>query len=554
MQTFKKSKGDAGYLWETIGGIDIRWPKMPARKTIDGHGLNKKEQFFRRTKLPASFSRLNRDINGNIRYTHEQQMFINQEFSRILDGYWFYNNGYPTYVTGAHYFELCWFPIDVGYKEYRDRDRRVHLHWKHCAETETCYGQIYLKHRRDGATYRANSVNYLTAITNRNCQTGIQSKTGEDAAKVFRKLVQSWRKLPAFLQPIFEGNTNPKTALRFSEPADRVTKKNRTVKSSVALDSEITFKPTNPEAYDGTKLLFYHYDECGKITDYDCNDTWAIVMQCLTLGSKIVGKTMMTSTVAEMEKKGGKFFKKLYLQSNPNEVNEYGRTLSGLYKLFIPAYDGMEGFIDKHGFSRQEEAKAFLEARREQFRKEGDQVGLQEFKRLYPFTEKEALTGAANQCEFDIEKIDDQIAWLDSLPQGEKPYVIGNFEWENGRRDTRITFRPQKNGKFKVAWQPKSELSEMNQVDRTGTRHDQISEGSSETYARPIYKPTQQMKYVASCDPFDHDVVKFGKGSKGGFYVYKKYDMLAEDATRNDCFIVQYLHRPPTAKMFMKMC
>ena len=55
----------------------------------------------------------------------------------------------------------------------------------------------------------------------------------------------------------------------------------------------------------------------------------------------------MGSTVNPMGK-GGEEYKGLWEDSRPNERNNNGRTRSGLYRIFIPAYEALEGF-DKYG-------------------------------------------------------------------------------------------------------------------------------------------------------------------------------------------------------------
>ena len=47
--------------------------------------------------------------------------------------------------------------------------------------------------------------------------------------------------------------------------------------------------------------------------------------------------------------KGGSQYKDLWEDSNPIERNANGRTRTGLYRLFIPAYESLEGFFDKYG-------------------------------------------------------------------------------------------------------------------------------------------------------------------------------------------------------------
>ena len=54
------------------------------------------------------------------------------------------------------------------------------------------------------------------------------------------------------------------------------------------------------------------------------------------------------STVNPMNK-GGEEYKGLWYDSDPNERINNGRTRSGLYRIFIPAYDALEGFFDEYG-------------------------------------------------------------------------------------------------------------------------------------------------------------------------------------------------------------
>ena len=49
--------------------------------------------------------------------------YIESEFDKREDGYWFMNNGKPTYITGSHYMYLQWTNIDVGYPDYREANR-----------------------------------------------------------------------------------------------------------------------------------------------------------------------------------------------------------------------------------------------------------------------------------------------------------------------------------------------------------------------------------------------------------------------------------------------
>ena len=55
-------------------------------------------------------------------YDEELEKFKAQEWDRRLNGFWFMNNGTPTYITGSHYFYMQWFQIDIGYPKFRIPD------------------------------------------------------------------------------------------------------------------------------------------------------------------------------------------------------------------------------------------------------------------------------------------------------------------------------------------------------------------------------------------------------------------------------------------------
>ena len=49
--------------------------------------------------------------------------YIESEFEKRDEGFWFYNKGIPTYITGAHYMYLQWSKIDVGKPDFRESNR-----------------------------------------------------------------------------------------------------------------------------------------------------------------------------------------------------------------------------------------------------------------------------------------------------------------------------------------------------------------------------------------------------------------------------------------------
>jgi hypothetical protein len=568
MITFIKN----GIEYETIDGVDIPLPPRPPVKQMGNYGVPKKQQKW------STFIKNNIPVNWNELEGSALEEFIAQQFERRYNGLWWFNNGQPTYICGDHFMEISgWWKVNLdtgtGAKYYKDRDRRVWLHFHFCETHPKLAGQAYMKHRRDGATSRAGLKNFNIASSVEEAITGIQSKKGTDAKKVYiNHILKPFRRLPSFFQPIIDGSTKPQTGLKFEEPAERITKNNQKIKQSSALGSYIGYETTKYDAYDSQKLNFFHGDEFGKCTEMDVYEAWQVVRECLFIGSKKVGVAWLTTTCAEMIKKGGKNWKRIWLQSSVQEFLERGETTSGLLKLFIAAFDGLEGFVGEFGESiidkatpEQEAylikiglpenvmgAKEFLQRRRDAYLKSGDTAALSEYKRLYPFTESEALRPDVNKSIFDTERINmrlEELTYLKNIVRR------GNFIWENNKRDTRVVFHEDKNGRYQVAWLP-DKSDETNVVTKIAERYDILETG--ERYLRNIYKPNNIKKFCGGVDPVDHSVVTEGTGSKAAGYVFSKYNALEQDNPYNNCFIVQYLYRPKMAKVFyedmVKLC
>jgi hypothetical protein len=519
---------------DEIQGISVSVPKIPPRKTIQGYGKKKREQKWERNPLPSNWDTMSEGARSK---------FVEQEFIRRRDGYWFYNNGEPTYITGLHYYYLNWCKIDVGYPSYWDRDRRFFLVWESCIKDNNCYGLIMPKHRRQGASWKAAAI-VLEGITSMyNSNGGIMSKTGADSKKLFDKVVYLFRQLPPFFQPIIEGTDSPKTVLSFKKPGERITKNKQTVSKSEALNSQIDWRNTKNNSYDGDKLAIFVSDEGGKWLEADVSKNWQIVKPALSQGRKIVGKAFLPSTVNEMEA-GGKSFKDIWDDSDQNDkVVGTNRTRSGLYRYFTEAYDGYEGFIDEYGMSVIHTptsktfdldgdeitigSKEYLSQIRDGLK--NDTNKLAEHKRQFPWTPEEAFRVSVDTCLFDAEKIYQQIEYLEVV--GPSLTSRGNFIWKNAEQDSEVRWIPDKKGKWDVSWVPPNDVG----INKK--------------------RPPNQELLVAGCDPFDHDVTTDGRRSNGAAYVFKKFNIHEEES---HMFVAEYINRPPKAEMFyedmLKMC
>ena len=353
-----------------------------------------------------------------------------------------------------------------------------------------------------------------------------------------------FRHYPFFFKPIQDGTTNPRMELAFREPSKRITKKNKSAQKGEALNTVINWKNTTNNAYDGEKLHLMYLDEAGKWEKpTDIRDAWRIQRTCLIVGRKIVGKALVGSTVNPMDK-GGREYKELWRDSDPSERNANGRTISGLYRLFIPAHKSLEGFFDVFGNAVSYDppsvvegldgedivigAKTYLKNERESLK--GDPSELNEVTRQFPFTTDEAFRDSIEGSVFNIGKIYEQVQYNDDLFPN--PVVRGNFVWKDGVQDSKVVFSPDAKGRFRISWMPPKEMRNVSLTDR-GKR----------------IPPNAELG-VGGVDSYDLDATVDGRGSKGALHLYNKFHM----EHPSNMFVLEYASRPPLAKIFYEDC
>ena len=339
-----------------INGLKIALPKP--QKEVHSRSKNKADQYWEPFEYSKELSRIKSIFQWHEtpdQFKSKWVDYIEQEFDRRECGFWFMNNGEPTYITGTHYMYLQWTKIDVGHPDFREANRIFYIFWEACKADKRSFGMCYLKIRRSGFSFMSSSEGVNMATITKDARIGILSKTGSDAKKMFTdKVVPISNNYPFFFKPIQDGMDKPKTELAYRVPASKITKKNMYQIEDAeleGLDTTIDWKNTGDNSYDGEKLRLLLHDESGKWEKPDnILNNWRVTKTCLRLGRKIIGKCMMGSTSNALDK-GGNNFKSLYMDSDPTKRNSNGQTKSGLYNLFIPMEWNMEGFIDKYGCS-----------------------------------------------------------------------------------------------------------------------------------------------------------------------------------------------------------
>jgi hypothetical protein len=536
--------GQIGEVYE-IQGIKIALPKEDDVIKFEGDK-------WRHTEYPKELSKIKSVFDWDeypSQFKEKWYDYIDTEFKRREEGFWFFNKDKPSYITGTHYMYLQWSKIDVGAADFRESNRLFFIFWEACKADVRCYGMCYLKNRRSGFSFMASGETVNQATISTDSRFGILSKSGPDAKKMFTdKVVPISVNYPFFFKPIQDGMDRPKTELAYRVPASKFTRKkldtNEKLQEITGLDTTIDWKNTGDNSYDGEKLKLLVHDESGKWErPTNILNNWRVTKTCLRLGSKIIGKCMMGSTSNALDK-GGENFKKLYYDSDATKRNANGQTRSGLYSLFIPMEWNYEGYIDSYGFPVFETPKKPAEGpdgspikqgvieywTNEVEGLKGDQDGLNEYYRQFPRTEQHAFRDEAKQSLFNLTKIYEQIDYNEDL-RNTSIITTGSFMWENGIKDTKVIFVPNKNGRFNVSWVPPLQM--QNRV---------IVKGNTKY-------PGNEHCGAFGCDSYDISGTVDKRGSNGALHGLTKFSM--EDVPPNR-FFLEYIARPQTAEIFFE--
>jgi len=502
------------------------------KRGVYANSPKKSDQCWEYVKPPTDYNKLRekeiqRQLEDKEFFDPKLEMFRQQEWDRRLNGFWFYNNGAPTYITGLHYFYLNYWTLDTGLPKYRDTDRKYFYFLQYCIEDPECFGMVEITKRRQGKTFRGGVFLYEYTSRTRNTRSGIQSKTGNDAKEVFRKaVVQPFKKLPHFFQPVYDQSKGltPTSELRFYNTVVKGRKASQ-ILDEEELESMIDWKPSEAISYDGQKIHRMLHDEVGKTMEVNVWNRFLVTRYCnLDDEGRIIGKHLLTTTVEDMEQ-GGAEFQMIWKSSDHN--NKQGkRTASGLYRYFCPADETR--YYDRYGYADKD--KALNEILEERRLLAGDARALSSVIRKEPLSWEEAFRIDGSKCLYNPEKLNER---LDRLSWKENLTTRGNFVWQGGVQDSRVEFEPASNGRWQV----------VKLFDKDEDSNKVAKRGDS-------YYPNNTLQFVMGVDPVDHSATEDGRRSNGAGIVLQKYNAARGDDMYNYSFVARYLYRPESVQIF----
>lgn len=396
-------------------------PSMPREKDIEGYDLPKREQYWRNVcpKLPIY----------KYMTALEQESFLNQEAERTENGFWFMNNGEPTYITGMHYEHLVHNRFsgapNRGVLDYR-KQQRDNFYFKDLVyNDENCYGDATIKPRRIGASAERQTESLYKATHNREQFIGLIAQSKDDAYDIlYDPIAHILRYRHPLMKPVFYApkGTMPKSGLDFDN--FRLDNEENNIK---VLGSKIEVGATTIKSFDGTKKHLIIIDECWKYA-ISPKALLNIHKPVVVDNGKIIGKISMLSTMGDDDKVMELAIKdglEIWAGSDPNFKNKNNQTQSGLYKWFISSQASMGICIDKYGKCDEDRALEIIHNERAQY-----EVGSPEYigeVRRYPISEEEVLGTTSLKTTFDTIRINARLQNIEQLPTPAKPYIKGDL-------------------------------------------------------------------------------------------------------------------------------
>ena len=481
--SFKRKRDLEKQVPNTVWGYKLLLPEKPKTYTTIpnfGKGLSKRKFPYYEKNFVQLVDSL--EIDGEIELTQDlrnvlslqqskkkritKREFLDIEQDRWTNGFWWYNKNNLEYITGYHYLILQYWLIPVDKSGgittnplFVDMQRDRHYCASFTIDDPDLSGICYIGKRREGKTVDAGGTCYFHTFFQYNGFCSIQSKTDDDAEGVFRKVISSWRHLPKYLKPDDSGVSNPKSELLAAPPSTRSTKGEKKTYNEYLNSIMRTFN-SKAEAVDGQRTTAQISDEFGKTVSAKVTERQNINKICCTVGSKIIGFQYWTTTVEEMEKKGGAEAFALWEGADPDNLTENGRTQNLLARLFFPAYYGMyEGvnlktgkpLVDDFGYSDIKGAIEYLNSE-EKGKSKSD---LEDYRRKFPRSIEDVFKSLKSQTPFNVEYLEQDEKQVGVYREQKKIQTVrGNLEWVDGIPFKDVYFKPSENGLWEVLEEP----------------------------------------------------------------------------------------------------
>lgn len=508
-----------------VYGYNVQIPDMPPLEDMVNFGLDVHDQVFCRTLIPDDLQLWDQE---------EMEEFIEREHHRRYHGMWYLIKGEPLYIPGTMYFFMNYWTLETGQKAlYRFTDLKFFWIWMHTVRTPTIFGLIVFKCRRIGDTEKSLCMMYEYASRVRNTYNAMQdARTVDDIIATYNRMIFAHEKMIWYMKPINRGSTSPKKGLEFKYPERKSTTGSHINSKGKlkgegdrdfefdSLNSEIHYYPSKPESGDGKRHGRYYLDEFGKKKMLDALEAWKFVKKSLRdeIFNEMAGKGLFTSTIEEMKDgESLKISKKLYNDSDPNNLNNDGETITGLIRIVRGALE--RGTPDRWGYCDEEAILAKIQEDRKFLIEQKKWKDLITHQRQNCIDIKDVFTNVSDGSNFNVENLTMRQHRLEYEIRPQR-WVRGNFEWVNGvmpiignpkniNKRCRVYFVPNPDGRFYVTDFPDKWNLKANAMDQYSLKA----------------KPYNIHAFAMGIDPVSQkDVVDVEEQSLSAFTIKRLFD------------------------------
>lgn len=536
-----------GEIVTLMGGLySYELPEQPPDSEIWYADVEKKNQYWK-TPYSKNFKWLNdKGEIRNVKQMNERDRieYITQIRLYWLNGLWFYNNGVATYITGAHFEHLCVNKFKSSFFYYLD-EQRLRFYFRDLTNKEPlCSGRCWVKGRRVGITAEQITEAIRCIISDFSNHVGFQSDEHKKTkSTLLTPMIDAYLKRPLWLREIFYSNNG-------RVPRDKL----ELVSSTIISDDDHPLGgvarafPSTTKALDGEEFMLDVMDEFSKWTESSPYETFEVNKKTIVNPGKI-GKLDALSTTGDgrESQKAVKDWHKLISDSNPKVLNENGQTNSGLWYYFV-SYTCSHELItlmekkgtpikDKYGFINNELAEGYIWNDVKKYPKDSKEYIYALYKQ--PMELRHALLTPTGQGYFSKLRITHRLDELRLLPNYQKPYVRGRFEYD---KQGKVYFEADDFGKWLVAVHPFFSIEKG------------IDARNRVRVINGVFFPPTNPEFAFGYDPirYKKEDTSSNRLSEAAIIVAQKFDYFGSGNANR--YAALYLHRPDDPNDATKEC
>jgi hypothetical protein len=423
------------HIMETVslndGLYKYSLPPMPAEKDIWYYNLPKKNQYWR---TPHNKDTRWMNPNGTLKDPKKMPVRDRVEYieywqDKLDNGLWFMINGTPTYITNMHVEHLIFNKFKGANLWYLD-DQRLRFYFRELSNKDiTCDGRVWVKPRRAGLTTEQITESIHAALEDFYNRIALQSTKVEICNRTLMKpIIDTYISRPPWARAVFylSNGKRPQTSLQLISNVIDAEKQH--------MNSAIYSFPTEVSAVDSDGWILVTMDEFSKWTNCSPRETLEVNLKAIINPNKR-GKIDVLSTSGDSDaaEKATKEWHTLIAESDPRRKMENGKTKSGLWKFFVPitsslfVIEQVPGCRDVYGNVNKEMIEEWVWKEHRKF-PENSQAYIFSLYKL-PLKEEHALlSSVSTKNTFPHLRFSNRLSYLESLPVGQKPYVIGRLD------------------------------------------------------------------------------------------------------------------------------